>query len=64
MKILKHLKSKTQLFNIALAVIGVIELNMHLLRDNLGDSYGLVFIAVSCAGLVLRTLTTEPISDK
>lgn len=64
MSIIKHLKSKTQLFNLAIAVIGVLELNFHLLRENLGEAYGIAFILVSIGGLVLRTITTESIDAK
>lgn len=64
MNVKQHLKSKTQLFNLAVAIIGVLEVNMGLLRDNLGDSYGYAFIAVSIVGLVLRSITTEPINAK
>jgi len=64
MNILKHLKSRTQLFNLAVAALGIIELNMHLLRDNFGDSYGFAFICVSIVAMVLRTVTTEPIDAK
>ena len=64
MDIKKHLKSKTQLFNLAVAAMGIVELNMHLLRDNLGDSYGVTFILVSIFGLLLRSITKEPIDAK
>lgn len=64
MNIKKQLKSKTQWFNIAVAAVGIIEINMHLMRDNLGDNYGMVFIAVSVVAMVLRNLTTGPIDAK
>lgn len=61
---IKQLKSKTQWFNMAVAALGIIEVNMHLLRDNFGDYYGFSFIAVSVVAMVLRNLTVEPISAK
>ena len=64
MDIRQHLKSKTQWFNLALAVAGILELNFHLLRDNLGDWYGVAFILVSVIGAVLRSVTTEAINAK
>lgn len=64
MDIRQHLKSKTQRWNLALAVAGIIELNFHLLRDNLGDSYGAAFILVSVVGAILRSVTTEAINAK
>lgn len=64
MKITKQLKSKTQWFNISVAAVGIIEVNLHLMRDNLGDNYGFAFIAVSVVAMVLRNLTKEPIDAK
>lgn len=64
MNIKKHLKSKTQRFNLIVAAIGILEVNMGLLRANLGDYYGYAFIAVSIIAMVLRNMTTEPINAK
>lgn len=64
MNIKKQLKSKTQWFNMMVAAIGIVEVNMHLMRDNLGDNYGFAFIAVSVVAMVLRNLTVEPIDAK
>jgi hypothetical protein len=56
------LKSKTVSFALALGALGVIETNFHLLRDLLGDWYGVSFIAVSLATYYLRTITREPLA--
>ena len=58
----KWYKSKTYWFNIALASVGVIEANMGLIRDNLGDNYGIVFMAVAVIGIALRNVTTSEVS--
>ena len=54
-------KSKTNLAALAIAVIGVIEMNAPLLRPLLGDYYGVAFIAISIIMVVLREYTKEPI---
>ena len=64
MNIMKHLKSRTQRWNLAIATAGIVELNFHLLRDNLGDSYGAAFILVSVIGMFLRAVTRESIDAK
>jgi len=60
----KALKSKTNWFNIIVAVFGVLELNAHLLQNFFGDKYGFVFIGVAMVGVVLRSLTSTAIKDK
>ena len=54
-------KSKTNLTALAIAVIGVIEMNAPLLRPLLGDYYGVAFIAISIIMVLLREFTKEPI---
>ncbi len=57
-------KSRTLDLSAALAVLGVIELNMPLVRDMLGDYYGVVFILFAAVGAYLRTDTTGKVGDK
>lgn len=57
-------KSKTMLFNMALAALGVLEYNMHLFYDQLGEHYGIVFVAVGIIGAWLRMVTTESLENK
>ena len=64
MSIKQHAKSKTQWLNAAVLVIGVIELNAHMLQDTLGQYYGAAFILIACAGAYMRSITTGAISDK
>lgn len=58
---IKWYKSETYWFNIALAIIGFVEMNLGLLKDNLGDSYGIVVIVVGIVGIMLRNTATKPI---
>ena len=58
---IKWYKSETYWFNIALAIIGLVEANMSLLKNNLGDNYGIIVIVVGVIGIILRHTTTKPI---
>lgn len=58
------LKSKTIVFNCIIAVLAAIELNVHLLQDYLGHYYGVFFICITCANIVLRFVTSTPILQK
>jgi hypothetical protein len=57
-------KSKTMIFNMLLALLGVLEYNLHLFYTALGDNYGLVFVGIATVGAWLRILTTSSIEDK
>jgi hypothetical protein len=57
-------KSKTMLFNMLLAFIGILEYNLHLFYDVLGEHYGIVFVIIATVGAYLRMITTESIEDK
>lgn len=63
-KIKQYLKSKTINFNLALALVGILELNFHYLKNALGDSYGLAFVAISLIGGYLRHITKTSIKEK
>lgn len=58
-----RLKSRTNRFAIGLAVFGVVEANMPMLHDYLGEWYGLAFVAVAVAVGVLREVTTKPVTE-
>ena len=58
------LKSKTMLFNIFVAIMAVIEINMSVLQPILGDHYGIVLIVIAAVNAFLRTITTTSIKDK
>ncbi len=57
-------KSKTILFNMLLAFIGILEYNLHLFYDVLGEHYGIVFVIIATVGAYLRIITTEAIEEK
>lgn len=56
-------KSKTINAAAVIAVLGVIELNMPLIRDNLGEWYGFSYIAIALVMAWLRFKTNEGITD-
>ena len=55
--------SKTMDFAALLAVFGTIEQNLPMVKDMIGDNYGLVFIGVSVIVALLRMVTTKPLGD-
>jgi len=57
-------KSKTINFSYLLTVFGILELNMPLIREQLGENYGYLFIAVSIIVGLLRQATTKPLSER
>ena len=59
------LKSKTLWFALALAVFGVIEMNVKYFSNYLTpEVFGVFSILISVIVAVLRVLTTTPLSDK
>lgn len=61
MKNLPWYKSETVWFNIAIGIVGVLELNLRLLQSDLGEHYGFVVIAVGAIGVFLRTTVKTPL---
>jgi hypothetical protein len=66
MEMMKHiLKSKTMMFALALAVFGVLEMNLNLFASSLTPQlFGAFSIAISLIVAVLRVLTTLPLDKK
>lgn len=66
MEMMKHiLKSKTMIFALALAVFGVLEMNLNLFASSLTPQlFGAFSIAISLIVAVLRVLTTLPLDKK
>lgn len=58
------LKSKTMVFNIFVAIMAVVEMNMAVLQPMLGDHYGIVFMFVALVNVILRSITTTSLKDK
>lgn len=55
-------KSKTILFAILVAIFGVLQLNVDILKDLLSPQmYGIVFLVISVVVAVLRVITTTAV---
>lgn len=61
---MKFFKSKTINFSMLLAIFGTLEQNFHLIKDNLGENYGIAFIVISIIVAGLRVVTTEALDAK
>ena len=57
-------KSKTMMFNLLIGTLGILEYNLHLFYDVLGQHYGIVFMLVAVVNMWLRTITTQSLDDK
>ena len=57
-----QMKSKTNLAGVLVAMLGVVETNAPMLRDMLGDWYGLTYILIGVVMVGLRQVTTEPVA--
>jgi hypothetical protein len=64
MDIKQKLKSDTHKWNLLMGVVGIVEINMGLLKGVLGEYYGAVFIVVAVIGYLLREKTTMPVEMK
>lgn len=64
MEISKRLKSKTYWLAIATAGLGIVEVNMHLMQEMLGQYYGAAFIVVALLAMAVREMTTGPVTGK
>lgn len=58
------MKSKTIWFGIGLEVLGVIQLQLPTVQEQLGPYYGWILIAAGIGVKVLRGITTDPLSKK
>ena len=57
-------KSRTLDFAMLLAVMAPVESNFHLIQNQLGDNYGLVFFVISGVVAYLRFKTKGQVGDK
>lgn len=57
-------KSKSHWFNTFVLAFGFINLNLPMLQDKIGDNYGYVFMVMGVIGIILREVTTKPVSEK
>lgn len=60
----KFKKSKTMWFSMLLTTLGVLELNLHLFYDLLGDKYGATYMIIALITAWLRVITTTSLEDK
>lgn len=62
---MKALKSKTIIFSILLALLGVVEASFQVFASMMTpQAYGLVLMGVSCVVAILRIVTTLPLDEK
>ena len=63
---MKHiLKSKTMMFALALAIFGVLEMNLKVFAHHLSpELFGAFSILISMIVAILRVFTTIPLSEK
>lgn len=60
-----NLKSKTHNFGVLLGIFGGLQTFLPTVREFIpADQYGTIFIAVGVAVIVLRNVTTKPVSEK
>ena len=58
-------KSKTLLFALALAIFGVIEMQIKMFSDYMSpEAFGIFNIVIGVIVAVLRVITTVPLSEK
>lgn len=63
--LLKLHKSKTLQFNTTVAVLGIVETYMHLVKDLIGaEYYGVAFMGIAVINVILRSVTSQPLSEK
>ena len=60
----QRFKSLTYWLGLAAGVIGVVQVNMPMISDYLGDKTGLVNRGLMVAIFLVRELTTKPLSEK
>lgn len=63
-KIKQWWKSHTIKSATFIALMGIVEVNFHLLQETLGQYYGLSFMAIALLMGYLRHITTKPINEK
>lgn len=59
------LKSKTLWFNLAIAVVGALEMHQGVILKYVGqENIGLALMILGLLGAILRVVTTQALSDK
>jgi hypothetical protein len=57
-------KSRTYDWSAFLVLFGVVEMNLPMVKEQLGDNYGWIFIGVAIVTALLRKVTTGPVGQK
>ena len=57
----KWYMSKTYWFNAAVAIVAMVQLNIPIVQEQLGNHYGWVLMGISAIGIMLRTVTSTKI---
>lgn len=57
-------KSRTLDLSAIVATMGVLEMNLPMVRESLGSNYGWIFIGIAAVGAFLRMKTTGKVGDK
>lgn len=60
----KAKKSKTIALAFIITMLGVLELNLHLFQELLGEYYGITYLIIATAVAWVRTQTTQSWEDK
>ena len=60
----KQMKSKTNWLGTAVLILGTIQTGLPEVAHYLGDKMGLINMGIGVAIIILRQLTTQPISEK
>ena len=55
--------SKTIDFGVIVGILGMVEMNLPMVRDQLGNYYGWIFMGISAVTIVLRKMTTKPLKQ-
>ena len=56
-----RIKSRTNQAALVIALLGVLETNMGMMRELLGDYYGLTYVLIGAIMVILREVTKEPV---
>ena len=56
--------SKTIDFGTVILAMGVVEQNLPLIREQLGNYYGFIVMGIGVGIIVLRKMTTKPLAEK
>ena len=60
----QRFKSLTYWLGLTAGILGVVQVNMPMVAEYLGDKAGLVNIGLMIAIFLVRELTTKPLSEK